>query len=399
MLQNFTNIIGKYKFFIPIALYVLVCIFFWITDPVRYGGDSNRYIEGANNLIAGEKIDTSVTHFIGYVFFVAGIYKLNFGDSGIVLTQIIIVGLSIIALYDLAKNYKNKNAGFIAVCLFVINVEIHKWSFYILTEAVFISFVVFALWAFYRTLTSKRTTYWIFLSGGIFVFLASLRPHGWLISFFLTAFLILGFAKLKKFRSVGLIIALNFVLVYAVFWMPDLLNIVSERPAELVSQGYYADQIMNSLTNGEVIWHTDEMRIQMPTPKDTGGEGLKGVVDYCANYFFACSNLVLRRIVVQFVYMRPYYSLYHNLVILLTMTPVYILAVLGFFKSQKDIFAWSFILVFLLFVCFVGITYLDYNGRFSIYLFPIVTLLGAIGAESLLERIRVMRKPFSTRSL
>ena len=398
MINDSLSIIKKYKLLIPIALYLLMCAFFWITGPVHYGGDSNRYIEGAHNLIAGKQVDNSVTHFIGYVFFVAGLYKLNLGDSGVVLAQIIIVGVSIFALYDLAQKYKNKNVAFIALCLLVINLEIHKCSFYILTEAVFISFVIFSLWAFYRTITSKKNSYWIFLSGGIFVFLASLRPHGWLISFCLTAFLIFAFLKSTKFWSVGLIIALSILLIFIVFWMPQNLNIVSARPAELISQGYYADQIINSLTNGEIVWHTAEMRIQMPAPDEVVGEGLRGVVDYCANNFLACSKLVLRRIIAQFVYMRPYYSLYHNLVILLTMTPVYLFAVLGFFKSQKDIFAWSFLLVFLLFVCFVGITYLDYNGRFSIYLFPIVILFGAIGAENIFERIRMMRKSSAIRS-
>ena len=368
---------------IPVILFFVVCTIFWVSGSVRYGGDSPRYTEGAERLLAGASVDNDVVHFLGYVFFVAGIYSLNLGDTGVIMAQTIIVGISMMALFDLGKRFGNETVGIVAASLHAVNLEIHQWSFYVLTETLYISFVIFTSWSIYRAIEADKPTAWIFLSAVSSVFMATIRPQGWIMLPVMLIFFLAGLL-----RKQGAVYSISAFVLYCLFistalWLPHTLKITSERPNRLISQGYYASDVYNSLLKGEIVWHNDEMKIFMPPDQGSVGEGLVGVVNYCSRNIAACANLFVRRIIVELAYLRPYYSFNHNLAIILTFPLLYILSFFGIYMTRREFItrlALSLIGVHLL---FVGVTYSDHNGRFLLYILPIITLFSAIGAVSI----------------
>lgn len=100
-------------------------------------------------------------------------------------------------------------------------------------------------------------------------------------------------------------------------------------------------------------------------------------------YFFKIS---LFKLTLFFANVKPYFSFFHNLMIVLVLYPLYLLAVFGFFKTS-----WSaekvFISIFVLSQAgIVAFTSENWDGRFLIPVLPFIFIFSAVGVWRLWRR-------------
>ena len=370
---------------IPVILFFVVCTIFWVSGSVRYGGDSPRYIEGAERLLAGKAVDDAAIPYLGYVILVSAIYFLKLGDVGVIAVQIILSAFAALAIFDLGRRLVSEAVGLIAVSLYVVNLEIQQWSFYVLTESLYISALILACWIIYRTIESSKPIAWIAMSVVLTVCMATIRPNGWVMIPLMIMFLIIGVLRKYGSRLACYALAIACLVAGNVFWLPYTLGLTNSLPVQLFLQG--SDSYL-TLVNGEIIWSYADLKLDMPIDENPVGSGLVGVLNYCARHRGDCARLFSLRVVVELAYVRPYYSSIHNWAIALSLPAMYLLALIGFYEMRKEFFAWLALLLMSVHFLSVAATWADYNGRFLIYVFPLITLFGAIGLFAVIQKAR-----------
>ena len=97
----------------------------------------------------------------------------------------------------------------------------------------------------------------------------------------------------------------------------------------------------------------------------------------------------LKKLYLFFFRVRPYYSEVHNLYLILFNFICYPLAIFGIIKfdSEKNLgiyFIYSLILFFIIGIC---MSFVDWSGRFSLYILPLILFFSGIGFDKLFKKI------------
>lgn len=372
--------VNKWRW-VPFILYALVCSVFWIRGPVHYGGDSVRYIEAARQLVSvGRVVDVKAAYYLGYEIFVAAIYAAGLGDIGVIAVQIMLGGLAIFALFDLGRHIGGELGGIFAASLYAVNIELHQWTFYILTETLFTTTLIFVVWAVYRATEKGNHIGWLTLGLVLGAALPVIRPNGWVLLPVVVIYLMFQFVRKPGWKMGIYTILAAGIMVFSMAWLPYYQGIIPEHSLGLFFQG--DDAYYSRLLRGEVIWNDAGTQIAMPSgiPVLTGGLG--SVLRYCSQNTVACVNLFGRRIFLEAIYWRPYYSFEHNLGIALVLPVLYVFAILGVYRLRKAFFTWFILCLICVHFLFVSITWVDYNGRFLLYVLPLISLFGSLGMQN-----------------
>lgn len=350
---------------LPMLLFVMSCICMWFIRGVHHGGDTARYLRGAEQLLSGQPIEGVAGAYIGYVVFVAGVELLGLGEIGIILTQIAVSAICMFALYDMGRRFAGEMSGILAASLYAINLDMARFTFAILTDSLYTSGIVLSVYLTYRALNSSKP--WIVLAGLVVLFTASIRPGGALIIPVFGAFIIFGaFNGWSFFRR--LFLALLVIPIAVALYVGPMVT----------SYGHVDP--MKKLIAGEVVYGHKGSRLPMPGIAQKSDKKIITAIDYCANYPAACSGLFFRRIMAFYGHTRTFYSFQHNLFILTTFLPLYTLAALGFAYRFRDSLTWLVLTVIGLQTVFFGLNGVDWDGRFLTYIFPLITFYSAIGA-------------------
>ena len=183
---NIKNFITNNILYIIIFLYLLFTfgIFFLsdyinsanFTDGYILGGDSNRYINGATNLINIEYPKDRELSYIAYIFFIAIFQYLSLSLTFVTLTQIILTILSGLCIYQISKKLSSELGGLFSISLYLFYFPLQIRNFYILTETIFICVLIFVIY-FLVFFKKKYLPLLVFL----ILFYIIIRPHGILI--------------------------------------------------------------------------------------------------------------------------------------------------------------------------------------------------------------------------
>ena len=102
----------------------------------------------------------------------------------------------------------------------------------------------------------------------------------------------------------------------------------------------------------------------------------------------ACAGLFARRIWTGLAHVRPFYSFRHNLAIAATLPLLYLLAIIGFIGQRSRLITWATLTIIGAHLTLIGLTWADWDGRFLLYVLPLMTLYSAVGAIALVHRLR-----------
>jgi 4-amino-4-deoxy-L-arabinose transferase-like glycosyltransferase len=330
---------------------------------VQIGGDTPGYLSGADYVLAGHLPPGKLKSRILYIEAIALSRRLGSGLLGVVAVQVLLAILAAAALYDLTRRLGGTWAALIAATFFAANPDIARWHTYILTDSFYISAVILTAWAVHRA--TERGGLWFVIAGLTVVASAMLRPHGWVLVVVSGAYwLPTRSAETSRWQSASAAAAM-LALLAAVPWLLD-----SDTHAE-------AAKLMPS--RGEVIWGYPPARLAMPGSPLPDQPSISAGVGYLLRHPIACARLVAARAFTELAHTRPFYSRAHNMALALFLPPFYMLAALGIFGLRRQPLTWLLAAIIAGHVAVVGLTFADWDGRFLLYLLPMVGLLSACG--------------------
>jgi hypothetical protein len=302
----------------------------------------------------------------------------NLNSLGVI--QILLAGLAGLALYDLGCSLASPMCGVIAATLFLWNPDLSRWHFYVLTESVYISCVILFVWSLSQFIEKPspslaRVSLLVLAT----LVTASVRPNGW----FLVP-IAFGVWIHRTFDMSGKRWAL---LLGSVFLFCIGLSFTWRTLAGI----QYAIHPASYLRQGVVIWGFPSWNLSMPKFPAATSSLWTGDLKYDIVILFSCLRLGLVRIFVEILHGRPFYSRLHNVAIALYLAPVYVFAMMGYTQSKlpllKACIAWVIAAQLLV----IALVCADWDGRFLLYILPLVSLLAAISLSQSLENLILRR--------
>ena len=345
---------------------LLVATVMTLVSGVRLGGDSSRYLQAGEHILNSPWPGKSAS-YAGYVLIVA--LSRPVGLVGLVALQVLAAAVASIALFDIGRQLSGVVAGLAGGLLFAVNIKIASWHAYVLTDSMYISFVVITVWAAHRA-AERRPAAGYATAAVITAFAASLRPTGWILVPVVASYWVWRRTDSALIRS-SAIASIAVAFGALVLTLP------------LLARGVSAENPTRMLYEGRVQWAPDEARIPMP-PAELDDDSLTAGVQYVTRHPVESTRLALARVMRSLTAVRPYFSALHNWAIIAYLTPVYILAILGSARVWRQPLFGLTATVVVAHLAIVAATFADYDGRFLLYVLPLITALAGVGVSQVL---------------
>lgn len=339
---------------------------------VKYWLDTDRYIGGADKLLTGTELHGREYQFIGYMLFIAVVKLFGFSVESIVFIQLLFAVIASLAIYDIVVSFtKSKFAALFSVALFVCNPFVVRWHLYILTESLYMSFVILSLWAMLRLLNNATWRNYL-LSAIIVALTALIRPNGWII---------------VPIYLISIIFSLKLELKYKLILSVVVLSLIFIIPAGLsgLKKSIQITTPIDNLQQGITVWGHPELNIEMPQEPDMDSEDWTSGIKYVIRHPVAVIKLGAMRIYYTIVHVRPYNSDRFNLRVLLWILPAYFLSLISLIKIRKQGIIAVPLAIILAHLFVVAVSYAEHDSRFDVYILPIFYVLAGIGIKKLFD--------------
>lgn len=355
---------------------------FWLyyTGGIRPAGDTGRYIGAAEILLSGHlPLTGKAMSYLAYDGIVAIFLGLGWGQEGVIIFQVLISGIAACTLYLLTTYLYDWRAGVVAALLFISFPDIQKWNYYILTESLFISTIIFTT---YIVLTGKG--WQRIIVGGILVLLATfMRPNGFIVPMALSIYILVWLWQNGKRRLVaGILVIAVIALAMASIWIGGMLS---------------KERVLSHYIDGTVIWGHPESALSMPG-QEPDCRQVKGSAIFEIACFTAAKPLYMielagMKLFYFFLLARPYYSVAHNAVIISFLLPVYTLALIAWYRGRKEFVEWAFpaMMIFLQAVV-VAFTFADWDSRHLQVVLPLIFIFASGCVAWLMDSLASIRE-------
>jgi hypothetical protein len=334
--------------------------------------DSHRYLAYAESFSTGTSYwyhSGGISYFSYTLILYFIIYIINMPISVIILTQLIIGLLAVWCFYTTILNLSNSKITALIGTLFYISwPDLQQWHLYIHTESLYISIGVFIIYFLSVKQPTHKThiTIFILLSIGLF-----LRPNGFILLLGAIAFYLIGF-KCKSKHTTNIVAGLSIVIMLvSIFALKEMLQIFS--PLQYLEQG----QIIQGYNGLNVPIRLIEVEDKI------------SVLEQMYYTIVAQPFTFLKLLIIRFIFfwsqIKPYYSLFHNIIIILFFTFIYsavIFAIRCKILSKKILaFIVMTILLQTLMAMFIAV---DWDNRFVAPVLPFVFIIAALGCNELI---------------
>jgi hypothetical protein len=360
--------------FAAVAVIVLLCAgvtsYFLMNGP-RHAGDTGRYLNGADQLLAGDVVGGKARSYFGYVLVVAAAKSLPLEPQdaqwALVIFQALVLVAATICVYHLGALLFPPAAGLIAAALYSVNVYALRWTPFVLTEALFIALVIITTWL--CVLAARRP--WLAIAAvPAVLFTALIRPNGLAM---LPVFGIYLLAQLRGKVRIGAFALAALAVIAVLPTIHDKLNAVAGR-----------EDLVANLEHGTVIWGVN--RIAMPHLEDRSGDQVVDVARYVARYPLATLRLAARRLLAAYWFPRDDYSKKHRLALMIALPLLYILALGGVAVAWRTNERRDFLLPLGLIAAqsaVIAVSFANHDHRFVIYIMAFLFLFAAMAASRL----------------
>lgn len=368
-----------------IVLWLLVHLYFFSTLGVKIVPDSaQRYIPYANQIAqAGYLEGSQENRYVLYVTLLALFSKVEAGLIIVVLIQIAVSGVACMLLFKTVKYLTNSLLFAVAATtLFILWKDIQYMNVYILTESLFTSFIIISLYF----LVHSKTKSGYALATLVSLPAALLRPNGFIVLLAVIACFVFS-ERHVLFRYKKLVYA-------AVVACAVLLIFILDRYLLTTFQ------IVETYARGEVIYASDIFAIHahhVTLPEEKESPVLRILYFILQNpiFFF---KLFFAKLLVYVAYVKPYYSVLHNLSIVTVMYPLYFFT--GYYVLRSSHISRLFAPgIFILQALIVAATSEDWDSRFIIPLLPVIIIFGAAGLHIFITRKSAATTPQSPAAL
>ena len=345
----------KYTLGAVLSLFLLLNLYMLVTQGVVLGGDSGRYISGADKLLKSQELTGKQPSYLGYIALVAFCQWLGLGVKGVVVMQIVLATISLITLFALGKELAGPVAGIVATILFVVDYDIWRFNLFILTDSVYISLVIIVSWLIHRAVEGNLWSRASVIP--LIIFAATVRPTGWILLLCALTYWIWRSNVRASWRLVGIIggvILFTSAMLMVPFFKTGLQN----------------ESLHQAAQNGVVVFGYDAWNapILIKEAQLVAQPLLSGL-----QLLF----LIILRLLAYFAHVRPFYSFQHNLAIALFLATLYPLAITGFVRSRTNHLTQLLGIVIAGHSAVLLVTFADWDGRFLLYILPCFFVLAS----------------------
>lgn len=371
--KNFCVFNKKTLIIALVALWTTMQFWLYYTGGIRPAGDTGRYIEAAEILLSGHlPLTGKAMSYLAYDGIVAIFIGLGWGQMGVILFQVVMSGLAAYTLYLLSSHLYDWRAGLVAAFLYIGFPDIQKWNYYILTESLFITTIILTTYVILVTKGWQRI-----IVGGLLVVLATLmRPNGFIVPMALSLYVLLVFWHEGRRRLVaGILVTAVIALAMASSWIGEMLS---------------KERVLSHYIDGTIIWGHPESAVRMPGQAPDCTQAKNSALLEIACFAMAkpiyLIELAGMKLFYFFLLARPYYSVPHNIVILLFLLPVYSLTIISWIRGRKEFVKWAFpAIIILLQAIVVSLTFADWDSRHLQVVLPLIFLFASGGAIWLMD--------------
>jgi hypothetical protein len=240
-------------------------------------------------------------------------------------------------------------------------------NYYILTESLFTSSIIILFYL----LASARTTSGFFLAMLAALLPTALRPNGFIALVAAIGYIItLNWKHIKRYRfKAGIAVG---ILLIAILLTLDKYLLSTFK-------------LIETYARGEIIYASNLFAVSTPEPlviPPAHLSPLSRLAIFFADQPAFFLELLLTKLLLFLLYIKPYYSLFHNLSIILIIYPLYMFSIRYITSSRGDapskVFAAT---VFALQAAIVAFTVEDWDSRFIIPMLPLVMIMGMCGLK------------------
>lgn len=324
------------------------------------GGDSGRYIEAARSILVGLPLTQEQWSYLSYEAMLAPIFFFGGGPGGVVIAQCVLALAGAILIYTVGRKIFSRAAGLTAALLYLCNLSVQRWNFYVLTEALATTalIAVFASAVLLREEPIRGAA----LIPAAFV-LALARPETPLFLLPVAVYLFSCWRTRLTLWGAGLLM----------LW----LGVWLIRPGSTETF-----RILEQWHKGTYLWGYPGIG-----PPDIPGIGIgdSSSVRTVIYFFWHDPGWTIKILALRLYYFlvpaRPFYSQAHNLAVMGSMAAVYGLALWGTLQgSKKEVsLVW---LLFLTQAILSALIWSDWDNRWLDRVLPLLTILSAGGAVS-----------------
>jgi Dolichyl-phosphate-mannose-protein mannosyltransferase len=342
---------------VPIALAagsLLVNITIVAATGIKHGGDTVRYLSSAGAMLEGRAFRGPAGWlYTGYSGLIALSDALGAGDVGVIAVQVAAAALATLALYGLGRELHGIAAGVLAAGAFIIDVDIARWHAYLLTDSLYISLVLLTTFLAHRAVGRGPAAYG--LASAVALFAALVRPNGWILIPIAVVYWIArtGIGRIQKVAAAACVLLLSGVAA---------LSIAAVRTGAETWQAY-----------GNT------------PPQARNPERLPFARELTADNHLAPVR-VARRVGEELAHVRSTFSMRHNAAIVAVLAVTYPLAIVGFVRVRTHPAARLIAALIAAHMAVVALTFADRDGRYLLYVFPLIVTLAACGAVSIRRR-------------
>jgi hypothetical protein len=364
-LKEFFEFLDRYFISISIGIWVVEMLFLASWLGVKQGPDSFFFLTIAQKSQFGDPyVDHHYVWYQSYIFLLSIFQRTSLELYGMVGLQVLVASSTLFVVHDLAKQVSaHPLAPKLALFLYVIWVKSHMWHFYIYTDSLFTSCSLWCLWFLCRS-KSPLSQISIF---PLLIFTCFLRPTGivW-IPMFCLAWLP-SFKRIKWGYATAIGIGAILALLWTIQMLPTFELLDSYKKGEIV----YCYPAWNQLPPSSLV---------VPAGNGNSILPLAGFVFQNPLFFL---KITMLKALAFLGHVKPFYSWYHNLLIVLFLFPAYYFFLVGLphWKEKRTRYLLLFWIVF--HIGIVSLTAEDWDGRFILPLLPIVWIGAAIGKENL----------------
>jgi hypothetical protein len=356
----------------------LVILFIWAVvqtiiyfkHGVQLSVDSHLYLKDAELLKSGSIQEGRSLWYLSYSFFLYNIFQLGGTVKTVVILQVLISGFSTYCVYLSAKKiFDNVEAAMLAALLHTCWLPLQEWNTFIYTESLFTSCGIFIF-----TALQYLTKPWHFLALILlFCFTFLLRPNGFALAVALIGYcLVVLSKKIPKWIYITIIM----LSVTGVFF--------------LLNRMLASFELIESYAKAEIIY--PNLSLSMKAPSDLvipphHLDPLLRIIFFATEnpvYFLKITNV---KLVLFLANIKPYFSIYHNILIVLLLYPTYYYAFKAFRSLQHFASEKTFVALFIgTQIITVSLTTENWDGRFLIPLLPFIFILASQSYTSLINK-------------
>ena len=340
-------------------------------DGYLLGGDSGRYIEGADKLLKFELSNGKESSYLGYIFFISIFKYFDLNLTYVSIVQIFLTFLSSLCLYKITEKISSNYGGLFSLSLYLFYFPLQIRNFYILTDTIFICSIIFLIYFIF--LFKKKYLIIIII---LVPFIVLTRPHGVILIPSLLIALILWLYLNEKKKIFYLSIIVSIALSYPFLLLTNFYLENEKILFKIMNYGIiYGYNHENNYPNfNEPLDNKNNLSSLLIFIKDNS---YNFIISFCKKIWF----FLLR--------VRPFYSDIHNLYLTLFNIIFYPLVIYGYlinnFKKKISI---NFMYFFVIFSTIsAGLSFADWSGRFVLYIFPIFFIFAGIGFSKIFNII------------